>query len=136
MANEATNVTKFGENGGGKGRAYTITAASVIPTGTLLALTGDDTVSPHSSNAQIPAGIAAFESTSTSTFTQMTALTDVEADVAASGSITRGQYVVLSETPNMVRAATNAEMTSSYALIFGVATRTAASGRVKVKVNL
>ena len=137
MANEATVITKYGENGGGKSADYIVSSSTTIPQHTLLVQDAvDGGAIAHSTINQTFVGIANAEKSDTDTSARLGAYQDVEFTMAASGAIARGKLVKLSTVPNFVEVATDADVTSSEARIVGRATSTAASSLVNVRVNL
>lgn len=136
MANEAIKITLYGENGNGKAVDVIVASNAAIPYGTLLALTGDRTVTSHASVNQVFWGVNAADKSASDTAASTSSWQDGEFDMAASGTIVRGQYVKLSGSPNMVMAATEGDAGSSYSRIVGRAIDTASGGRVAVRINI
>ena len=94
MADEAIITTLFGNQG--DPIEYTIAAGSVIPKGSIMQLSSSpQTVTISSGDGQTFAGIAAFESTATDTFTKLTCITNCMATLSTTGggSMTLGQSV-------------------------------------------
>ena len=80
MANEAVITTLLGNQG--DPIEYTIAAGAVIPKGSIMQLSSSPkTVTISSGDGQDFAGIAAFESTATDTFTKLTCITNCIADL-------------------------------------------------------
>lgn len=135
MADEAIIVTKFGENGSGDGCAFAVTSTDAIDQGDLLVLSGDNTVRAHASLAYAFVGVAAADRATTDS-AYVTALRNLQVRLTASGAITRGHWVMLAATPNMVRQATDDLVKSSFAFLVGMAESTAADGaKVNVRIN-
>ena len=95
MANEAVCIetpSRFAR--------FTIAAAAVLPVGTLVQLSGDNTVSASSAADQVFAGIVwELASTATTTFTQITVALDGVWDILTdAGNDNRGVMVSLAGT--------------------------------------
>lgn len=114
-------------------RRFTCATGTAIPKGTLLGLTGDQTVS-QATNSAVFAGIAHAD-VNNATDTQFNTETSVTADkgavyeLVASGSITRGNYVKCAGL-NLVMAANATDVTSAARLIVGIALETASNAEV------
>lgn len=139
MADEATAITLFGENGNGRAISYTCASNKTISKGTALVLVTDNTVSAHSTANEIPMGIAAETKLATDTGkTTISCWTDMEAGMIASETLILGSFVKLAGAGafNRVVVATNADVTVSWNRILGTAiTATAAGSRARIRIN-
>ena len=141
MANEATEITKYGENGTGRVASYTCAAGKTISKGTILCLVADNTVSAHSLVAQAhPVGIAAMTKDGTDGSTTISVLTDLEAGIIASEALVLGGFVKLAAVSlnfNTVQNALDADITLSRNIILGKSlAATAAGSRGRIRINL
>lgn len=135
MANEAVKVELY-DYSTGKQRRFTVADGTAITKGAILKMTDPRTAALSDGVADVPAGIAAAAKEASDGATSISVWTDGIFDLKASGAITVGQKVV-SSIDNYVRAATDAQCQSSYALIIGTALETATAGEViNVRVNL
>jgi hypothetical protein len=89
---------------------YTVADGDNIPIGTLLHLSGDNTVSAHSGDGDEFAGIAWEEKTANNGITQITAAINGVWDMTDGGdTISLGNLVALDGTANEIRPAVDGE---------------------------
>lgn len=132
MANEATKVELYGHNSAGEVMPFTISSSVAIPKGSLMVLSASPrTASIHSAANQVFVGVASSEKDASDTSTQLGVWTNGVFDMAASGSITDGAIVALTDTVNHVIASAALTDMSKYV---GVALNDASGGRVVVRV--
>jgi hypothetical protein len=131
MAQEAVIREGFGENNAGWRTDYTCASGATITKGTLLVLSSDPrTVIANSTGVNSTTGLGTFAGIATHTkdgtdfSTKITGAKAVVAELYASGAIVLGQKIVLANA-NYVRAATTADVASSYAIIIGHCLETA-----------
>lgn len=111
-------------------KRYTCATGTAIPKGTFLTLSGDNTVIASTGTGDIFKGFAHAD-VNNSTDTSFNTETSVTADkggiyeLVASGAIVRGSYVKTAAPGNYVMQATDADVTSSLAILVGVCNETA-----------
>ena len=121
-------------------KRYTCATGTGIAKGTFLALSGDNTVSASTGTGDVFKGFAHADvnkstDTSFNTETSITADKGSLYELTASGAITRGSYVKTAAPGNYVMEATDADMTSSLAIVVGVANEEASDGeQINVEV--
>ena len=121
-------------------KRYTCATSTGIAKGTFLKLSGDQTASASTGTADLFVGFAHADvnkatDTSFNTETSVTADKGGVYELVASGSITRGDYVVTAVPGNYVMQATTAQIASTARVIVGVCLETASAGEtVNVEV--
>lgn len=116
-------------------RRYTCATSTGIAKGTFLKGADPSTASASTGTGDYFVGFAHAD-VNESTDTQFNTETSVTADkggmyeLTASGAITAGQKVKTAAPGNYVMVATDADVTSSWALIVGIARETASDGEV------
>jgi hypothetical protein len=107
-------------------RRYTCATGTGIAKGTFLTLSGDQTLTASTGTGDVFKGFAHADvnmstDTSFNTETSITADKGAIYELVASGAITKGQFVKTAAPGNYVMACLDADLTSSYAIIVGVA---------------
>jgi len=120
MADEATIVRQLADIAV---LYYTSTAINV-PRGTLMALTGDNTIDTHLDRTQKFAGIAATQKIAADGAIPQGVFTRGVFDMTCEGAIVRGNYVGLSATANKIEDLGNAISLTDLDKIIGVALAT------------
>jgi hypothetical protein len=121
-------------------RRYTCATGTAIPKGTFLKLSDDQTAAASTGTGDIFVGFSHADvnnSTDTSFNTETSVTADKGAiyELVASGAITRGAYVKTAAPGNYVMQCTDADMTSSLAIVVGIANETASDGeQINVEV--
>lgn len=134
MANEAVIIELLG-NGGDPVR-YTVADGTGIAKGTLMYLSGDRTISAHSGDGQIFAGIAAAEKVASDGSTTLSVYTNGIFDLTdSSAGMTLGDVCKLSGTANMVATADEAGALGPHEVVGIVLETAAASEVVAVKIR-
>lgn len=128
MAREIVKVELYGQNNDGNPRRYTCASGVRIPKGTFLKNATPRTASASTGTGDVFGGFAAMEKAADDLSTSVSAWTDGIATCTASGAIVVGQKTKTAAPGNYVMAAVDADVTSSYAKIVGVAQNTAANG--------
>lgn len=135
MANEASKIELFGNNSAGDVMQYTVSSSASIPLGTLMVLSASPrTMAAHSSEGQIFVGVANAEKDSSDTSTDLGVWQNGVFKMAASGTISDGDQVILGDTANYV-AASNAITEQGHAKLVGIALNDASGGLVVVRVR-
>jgi hypothetical protein len=133
MANEASKIELYGNNSAGRVISWTVSSSGAIPKGTLMVLSASPrTIAAHSSAGEKFIGIANAEKDALDSSITLGTWTDGIFNVAASGSISDGDLVVLSDHANLVIA--SAAIADETRLV-GMAIDDASAGRVSVRVN-
>ena len=133
MANELTPIELFGANNAGQPRTYTIASSATVTKGTLMTLADPRTVNTTPTKGALCAGVAAMDKTADWS-TQITVLTNGVFDAVASGSITVGNNVMMSNSLNKVEVAT--EPSASGAAIVGISEDSVTDGQhLNLRIN-
>lgn len=133
---EVTEVEGYGENSSGDVRRGTVASGTDIPKGTILKLATPETYSASTGTGDVFGGIANADKEGDDPSTSLGAWENGIYEFTASGAIIAGQKVKTADPGQYVMAALDADVTSSYSIIVGVARKTVADGaRVQVRVD-
>ena len=136
MAREVTEIEGYGALEDGQGRRFTVASGVKIAKGTVLKLTNNRTAIASTGTGDVFAGIAGADKSATDLTTSISAWENGIYEFTASGAVTVGEWVKTAAPGNYVMAATDADMTSSKALLVGIPQKTQTDGnRVQVRVN-
>ena len=128
----AKKIELYGDNSAGDVMPFTVSSSVAIPKGTLLVLSATPrTAAAHSTFMEKFVGVANAEKDSADTSTQLGVWTNGIFEFSASGSISDGDIVALSGTPNFVYASNT--LTDPRQFV-GMALNDAASNLVVVRV--
>ena len=135
MANEVTKVELYGQNNDGDPRRFTVASGTEIKKGTNLKLNDNRTATISAGTGDPYAGTACMDKADDDYSISISAWENGVFDMFASGAVIVGQKVKTAAPGNMVMAASDADVTSSYQIIVGVAQKSGTNARIQVRVD-
>ena len=127
--NATREVEAFGENRDGDQIRVTVAAGTDIPKNSIIKAADNRTGSQADGTGDVVLGVSRMDKEGDDPSTSLSVATNTIEEFTASGAIVFGQRVKTASggTANLVMAATDADITSSYAIAFATALKTVAT---------